>query len=278
MNEFLFQQKYCETGRGKICYFIGRGFESRPTAVFLHGLSSNHTTWLPAAEALAKLGLNCLLPDLRGHGHSDKAKKRELYKFPVFTEDLRRIIEAEKLSEIILIGYSFGGIICLDYAARYPASTAGLILISANHVNPLKYKKIGFLTPLGYAILNFAAWLLLWQKRKSYYYFNQAGAKGYWQSTFKGFATMPLSINFWMLSEIGKIDFSQDISKIKCPGLLVRSQSDPFLSAQELADMAKKIESAKAVALNEPSHFLASRHREKILELIINFLREEKIL
>ena len=278
MNESLFQQKYCETGRGKICYFTGRNFNSGPTAVFLHGLSSNHTTWLPAAEALNKLGLNCLLPDLRGHGHSDKTKKRNLYKFPVFTEDLRQIIEAEKLSEIILIGYSFGGFIALDYAVKYPESAAGLVLISANHVNPLKYKKIGFLTPLGYAVLNFLAWLLLWQKRKSYYYFNQAAARSYWQSTFTGFTTMPLSVNFWMLSEIGKIDFSRNISKINCPTLLVRSQGDPFLSAAEISDMAKGIKAAKTVTLNEPSHFLASRHQEKILALIINFLREEKIL
>lgn len=278
MNKFLFQQKYSESDNGKICYFINRGFSSKPTVVFLHGLSSNHTTWLAGAEALNRLGLNCLLPDLRGHGHSDKTKKRNLYKFPVFTEDLRRIIETEKLSETILIGYSFGGFIALDYVIKYPRSVAGLILISTNYVNPLKYKKIDFLTPFGCAFLNFLAWLLLWQKRKSYYYFNQATAKGYWQSTFKGFATMPLSVNLWMLSEIGKIDFSKDISKIKCPTLLVRSQSDPFLSAEEIADMAKEIESAKAITLNEPSHFLASRHQEKILELMVNFLREEKIL
>lgn len=277
MTNFSLQQKYLQTANGKICYFLNKEFESRPTVVFLHGLSSNHTTWLANAEVLNKLKFNCLLPDLRGHGHSDKTKKRSLYKIPVFTDDLKKIIETENLSKIILVGYSYGGFIAMDYAIKYPESTNALILISANHVNPFKYKKIDFLTMPAYWFLSFLAWLLLWQKKKSYYY-DQATAKGYWQSTFSGFTTMPLSVNLWMLSEIANIDFSKDIRKINCPTLMIRSQADPFLSSTEITNMAREIKSSKIAVLNEPSHFLASRHQEKILELIINFLREEKIL
>ena len=87
------EQKWLETDIGKICYFSNIKFAEKPTVVFLHGLSSNHTTWSAPMQALEKLGLNALAPDLRGHGHSDKTKKRNLYKFSVFAHDLEAILQ-----------------------------------------------------------------------------------------------------------------------------------------------------------------------------------------
>ncbi|MBU1102065.1 alpha/beta hydrolase [Patescibacteria group bacterium] len=272
------QQKWLETPIGQICYFQNSEFAGRPTAVLLHGLSSNHTTWLTAMRALKEIGLNSLALDLRGHGHSDKTKKKSLYKFSAFTEDLKQIIETEKLSKIILVGYSFGGFIALDYVIKYPQSVTALILISANHVNPFRYKKINFLTPLCRGGLNLLAWLLLWQKRKNYYYFDQESAQGYWQSTFKGYTTMPLAINFWMLAEVANLDFRQAISQIACPTLIIKSQADPFLSAEEARDMIAKIKNSKLIVAEEDTHFLASRFQEKIIKVIIEFLKEKSLL
>ena len=276
-NSFL-QQKWLPTAKGNICYFLSPGLENKPTVIFLLGLSSNHTTWNVATQTLRKFGLSLILPDLRGHGHSDKTKKRELYKFSVFTEDLKEIVEREKLSRIILVGYSFGGYVALDYVTKYPDSVSALILISTNHVNPLRYRKIEFLTWPVYGLFSFFAWLLLWQKKKEYYYFDQENAKGYWDSTIKGFTTMPISLNLWMLSEAAYLDFSQDIAKISCPTLIVKSKSDPFLSSAEARDMANKIKFSQLIALKEKSHFLAYRYQEKISETIINFLREQRFL
>ncbi len=278
MSDLNFTEKRIETDNGKICYFSNRQFENRPTIIFLHGLSSNHTTWNAPMEALEKLGLNSLAPDLRGHGHSDKTKKRDLYKFPVFTEDIDKIIEKEKLEKIILVGYSFGGFIALDYVIKHPKKVSALILISANHVNPLKYKKIGFLTWPAYGLANALAWLLLWQKRKNYYYYNQEEDLGYWRSTLKGLTTMPISINLWMLSEAAHLDFSRDISKIGCPVLIIKSRSDSFVSETEARDMTQKIKSVKLITLDENTHFLASRYQEKIVDVIANFLREKGII
>lgn len=278
MDNLNYEQKWLPTSEGKICYFLKSEFPGRPTAVFLHGLSSNHTTWYFVPQTLKEMKFNCLAPDLRGHGHSDKTRKKSLYKFSVLTEDLKQIIERENLSDIILVGYSFGGFIALDYAIKYPDLVKGLILISANHVNPFKYWHINFLTPLAAGALNLAAWLMRWQKRKKYYYFDQAASHGYWNSTLKGYTTMPLAVNFWMLAEIAHLDFSRDIAQINCPTLLIKSQADPFVSKKEGDEMAHKIKSSKLVVLQESTHFLASRYQQKILETITNFLKKGKII
>jgi len=278
MNDSSLQQKWLQTANGKICYYLAKQFDDRPTVIFLHGLSANHTTWKTIFEKFRDFNLNYLAPDLRGHGHSDKSKKRRLYKFSVFTDDLKQIIEKENLSKVVLVGYSFGGSIALDYAIKYPTTVEGLVLISANHVNPLKYKKINFLTPLGYIFLNLLAWLLIWQKRKNYYYFDQATARGYWQSTFKGFTTMPITINLWLLSELANLNLSHQLAKITCPTLIVKSQADPFLSPAEAKDMNQKIKNSKIIILEDRTHFLASRCQEKIAKIISDFLKEQKII
>ena len=272
------EQKWLDSEKGKICYFLNRGSEKLPSVIFLHGLSANHTTWIAAAEKLSQLGFSCLMLDLRGHGYSDKTKKRSWYKIPVFTEDLNKIVEKEKLSQAILVGYSFGGFIALDYTIKYPGKMAALVLASTNHTNPLKYKHLNFLTWPAYSVVNLLAYFLIRQRRKKYYYFNQATDLGYWRSVLKGYLTMPLSINFWMLSEIANIDFSQDIERINCPTLILKSQSDPLVSSREAADMAHKIKLSQLAVLDETSHFLASRHQEKIIGAITDFLKENKLL
>ena len=274
MNEIIYRQKWLQTEEGKICYFLNNEFKGRPTVVLLHGLASNHTTWDEAALFLKKMRLNCLAPDQRGHGHSDQSKKRSLYQLPVFTRDLEKILEQENLRDIILAGYSYGGYIALDYTIKNPRTVSGLILVSANHVNPFKYWHIDWLTPLGKGALDLLAWLLLWQKRKKYYYYNHATARGYWHSTFTGYTTMPIAINLWMLADVALLDLSQKIAAITCPTLMIKAKKDPFLSDKEARDMAAKIKNAQVVTMEEDTHFLASRFQEKILKVIGGWLKK----
>ncbi|MBU3901669.1 alpha/beta hydrolase [Patescibacteria group bacterium] len=278
MNNPHPQKKSIDTQNGKIFYWLDNSFPGRPCLVFLHGLSANHTTWLTTARALEKLQLNVLLLDLRGHGHSDKTKQRDLYRWPVFSQDLHNIICQENLTSLILIGYSFGGTIALDYAGRYPDSIAGLIIVSANYLNPLRYKRLSLLTWPAYGVLSFLAWLILWQKRKNYFYYDQDKTQSYWESTFIGLTTMPLSINFWMLAEYAKLNLTDAIGRINCPTLIIKSQHDLLLSSAETQDMALLIKNAAVLTLKKNTHFLASRHQDEITEIIINFLNQKGLI
>ncbi len=266
--------KFVETKKGRIYYFLDAREPARPTVVFLHGLSANHTTWAAAFEKFRELKLNCLAPDLRGHGLSDKTKKRPLYRLPVFADDIDAILKKEGLENVILVGYSFGGYIALQYALSHSQSVAALILVSANHVSPLNYAGLGFLNSIVYALINGLAWLLFWQKRRNYYYFDQATASGYWQTTFRGLITMPLTINFWMLSEAFKLNFSRALGNIKCPTLILRGHHDAFLSQREALDMSAMLKDSRLVVPENSSHYLASDHYKKTTEAIINFLKE----
>ncbi len=270
-NDYL-KKSFIETANGRIFYFYDNSFPNRPFAVFLHGLSSNHTTWLKPMEVLHQHKYNVLAPDLRGHGFSDKIKNKKLYQLPVFSNDLREIIKKEGINSFILIGYSFGGQVALEYVSKYPESIKGLVLLSTNHINPFKYWKINLLTPIAVGFLNLLAIALLWQKKKTYYYYQHGKAEGYWGSVKHGLMTMPLSINLWMLSNMANIDFKESIKKIKVPTDIVWSKKDFFITKTEIKDMANAIKGAKVIISKNENHFIGTNSQNETIEIIINFL------
>lgn len=266
-------QRWLETNNGKLCYYVNQDFPGRPTVVFLHGLSAHYATWQYAMDEAWAMKFNIVAPDLRGHGLSDKTKKSSLYKLPVFTDDLKKILDQENIQSAILVGYSFGGHVALDFASHYPQKAQGAVLISTNHVNPLKYWHIGFLSFIIYYFLWGLSIILLWQGKNEYKY-NYDRAKGYWRSVINGLKTMPLSVNFWMLSEIYNLDLRKEINKIECSVLIVRGAGDPYLTKREARDMANKIKNSEIITLEHSNHYLASAFQNQTLETITIFLKK----
>lgn len=266
-------KKTLKTDKGEIAYYHGPYLAHEPTVVFLHGLSANHTTWPKIMQRLYENGYNCLALDLRGHGASDKTKIKDYYKLSVFTKDLKDIILAEKINQPIIIGYSFGGLIALNYAAENSAEIKGLVSISANHVSPLKYKHIMFLNSLGRGFVNFLAFLFRWQNRKKYYVYDHTKAVGYWHSVWIGLNTMPVAINFWMLAELAGSDLSEKLKNIAAPTIIIRAKTDPFLTQKEASDMAKLIPDCKIVTPQHTSHFIASQAQDELTDIILNFIK-----
>lgn len=263
--------KSIDTGCGCLSYCSAPGSSNAPTTVLLHGLSANHTTWEATLVGLAQNGYAALAPDLRGHGHSDKRKVKACYTLDRFSQDLAEILKQEKIERPLLVGYSFGGSIALDFAQRFPDSLAGLVLISANHHNPFEYWGIKRLTFLGRAFLNGLAWLFLWQGRRRYRYYRPDGATGYWQSVWQGFGTMPWSVNFWLVEQLLRLDFRHRLS-LQVPVWILHAPDDPFLSKAELADLKKALPQARFLPSDHPGHFIASQNQDGVTKFLLSIL------
>jgi len=270
------EENFIETANGKIFYYLTPRKTDKPTVVFLHGLTANHTQCPKIVNMLEEQGYSCLTPDLRGHGNSDKTKKRELYKIHVFVEDLREIIRQEKLESIILVGYSFGGMIALSFAAKYPKIVEKLVLISTNYIGPLKHWGIGFSLPMWRSLFGLAGTLLLWQRRKEYYYYRHDESLTYWRATILGFMTMPISLDLWMLRQVISINDEAKLPGIACETLLIQSKKEPFISKDEIKFMLKNIRKSEVVIAKKESHFIATEAQEETAEFILNFLNKHE--
>lgn len=91
--------------------------EGRKTILFIHGWPGNHNLFEYQFNELPKLGYRCIGIDTRGFGNSDRPFHG--YDFNTLADDLRSVINALKLHDIILAGHSNGGAIAVRYMARH---------------------------------------------------------------------------------------------------------------------------------------------------------------
>jgi pimeloyl-ACP methyl ester carboxylesterase len=106
--------------------FHYRASGAGPPIVFLHGLASNAKWWL-LLEPLLNPRFRVLALDQRGHGQTDKPETG--YAFSSVVQDLAAFIAALDLVEPLIIGHSWGGNVALEYAATFPQSAAGVVLV-----------------------------------------------------------------------------------------------------------------------------------------------------
>lgn len=103
--------------------------------VFVHGYAGCAETWERQINYFSR-EYRVVAPDLRGHGQSDAPFTR--YTMAEMVDDLYAITQHLKLPEkFVLVGHSFGGSICVEYANAHPEQLEGLILIATAGEYPL---------------------------------------------------------------------------------------------------------------------------------------------
>ncbi len=95
-----------------------------PALVFVHGWSCDRTYWRDQVGALAQTH-TVVAVDLAGHGESGTERKD--WSIAAFGADVASVIKEEGLRDVILIGHSMGGEVCLEAARALPGRVLGLI-------------------------------------------------------------------------------------------------------------------------------------------------------
>jgi pimeloyl-ACP methyl ester carboxylesterase len=98
---------------------------SKASIIMLHGLRDSAHALLPVAQRLAE-HFHVLLPELRGHGRSDRS---DAYGIFDFVHDLHEVTEALAGDVVGLFGHSLGGHIVSKYAAVFPQKVAAVAII-----------------------------------------------------------------------------------------------------------------------------------------------------
>lgn len=94
--------------------------------IMIHGFRGTHHGLLLVAKQLK--GLSIIIPDLPGFGRGPKLKS---YDLDSYVEWLHSFIQKQGLTRRpLLMGHSFGSIICAAYAKKYPDSIQRLILVN----------------------------------------------------------------------------------------------------------------------------------------------------
>lgn len=105
------------------------------TVVFQHGFAGVAESWEYQLTHFATQ-FRVVAPELRGHGQSNAPYSS--YSMPELVQDLHDVVTALELPEkFVLVGHSFGGSVCIEYANAYPERIAKLILVATAGEYPL---------------------------------------------------------------------------------------------------------------------------------------------
>ncbi|MEP0917960.1 alpha/beta hydrolase [Leptolyngbya sp. DQ-M1] len=96
--------------------------------VCLHGHPGSGRSMSVFTQHLSKR-FQTIAPDLRGYGQS---KTRANFAMLDHLDDLQGVLEQYGIDRALILGWSLGGIVALELAARFPEKVSGLILVATS--------------------------------------------------------------------------------------------------------------------------------------------------
>src|ERR1700748_3680018 len=104
--------------------FIDEG-AGETTLLFVHGLGHSLLGWSKNIDYLRNY-FRCIAIDLPGNGLSSTGQYP--YSMHFFAEIIQAFIEAKQLENVVLVGHSMGGQICMTHALSHQQYLKGLVL------------------------------------------------------------------------------------------------------------------------------------------------------
>ncbi len=119
------------TSVGRVVVRAGRRRTATAT-ILLHGAAGSWTTWTPLIVASDRSGRplqDLVVPDLRGWGESGALDEdTDVAKMAASVAEVARSLGYSRWN---VVGHSLGGFVALELAAREPAATRGVVLVSS---------------------------------------------------------------------------------------------------------------------------------------------------
>ncbi len=229
---------------------VGRG---RPL-VLLHGWTMTHQVWDRQVRDFAG-DYRLILPDLRGHGDSDKPVGD--YAPARHAADVNALIESLDLRDVTLVGWSFGGMTAMQTAATYGDRLAQLVLINA--AGPKYLATDDF--PHGHSEETLQEWLVRerddiapWRKfcmeampRVPY---DDLFTEWLWLQSMRApsWAAAP------MLEAYARADLRDDLDAITARTLILHGAHDVFCAPEAARYVAEHVDGAELVEFADSGH------------------------
>lgn len=123
------------TGVGALAAMNGVSKSAAQTAapktfVLVHGAWHGGWCWRPVSDALAKQGHRVFSPTLTGLGERSHLLNKNI-NLTTHVTDIVNVIQYEDLSDIVLVGHSYGGIIISGVAERLADRISSIVFLDA---------------------------------------------------------------------------------------------------------------------------------------------------
>ncbi|MGC8648721.1 MAG: alpha/beta fold hydrolase [Candidatus Micrarchaeia archaeon] len=212
--------------------------------VFLHGLGASSKAWNRVATILPTK-YNFYFIDLLGHGRSDAPIVNYNIKLQVKT--INEFINGLSLSNVYLIGHSYGGWIAATYAATYKSSLKGLVLVDSAGLD-INFNSI---TPKESLAL----------KEKMYYQIMKIdGNRSY---VIKNILDSEFNEE-WLTEEV--------LNEINVPTLIIWGENDKIINVKYAKIFNKRIKNSKLKIISSAGHNAHYTNSKEFVDLLFDFV------
>lgn len=290
-NSELFQDAGYKTANDVPHFYriIGQG----EPFIFLHGGPGMwHDELVPFFLEFAR-SYQCIFYDQRGNGKSLLEKiDKTTFSTELLVEDLEALRQAFSLPQLNIIGHSWGGLLGLYYATKYPHYVKRLILIDAapintalliqsyenlmerftetewNHLQQL-YESKAYLA--GDPLVHNEAM----QLSEGATIFNKAACEAYFQASVFDEVTAKNSVALSGLARDMKLNITVQgqLQHITCPTLIIQGREDFIVP--EAAELAHQlIKKSQLFFVEQSGHYPFIEAREAFFTRLGQFIRE----
>ncbi|HET6236483.1 MAG TPA: alpha/beta fold hydrolase [Acetobacteraceae bacterium] len=261
----------------------GGTMRERPVAMLVHGgPGGDHSGFKPSMSPLAER-MQLVYFDHRGQGRSDPADPAS-YTLDENVEDMEALRRHLGLGPIVSIGTSYGGMVAMAHAARYPDAVSHLLLIvTAAH---------GGFIPRAQQILQERgsemqrrACETLWaggfrtaDELRQYYdvmgplyarKHDPAAAAGRLRATY---APEPLNRAFGPRGFLRLFDLRPELGRIKAPTLLLAGRHDWICPPEFSEEIQQLVPGSDLRIFEESSHSIRVDEPQAMLDAIVGFV------
>jgi long-chain acyl-CoA synthetase len=218
------------------------------TVFFVHGYAGVVETWEYQINYFRQIA-RVVAPDLRGHGQSDAPFTT--YSMDELVEDIKTIADHLEIHKpFTLIGHSFGGSICVEYAVRHPETLDKLVLLTTAGEYPLP-RAVKLLSRVPTAA--FRPW---WRFRPR------------WNAEIHVMKRM-------MLNTLSKWRGWELMEKIETPTLIVTGERDRYFPREVFMRVTESVPEAEVVDIGASKHKVQLERHKAVNRTIERFIFQD---
>lgn len=254
---------FAPVSQGYLYYEIdGKG----PWLVFIHGAWTNHEWWrwiIP--EFSDRFSTLCF--DLRGHGKSSKLQGP--YSVKGFANDLNELLSYHNIDDCVLLGWSLGGLVAMQYCIDFPQKIKAQVLISTRSKKDtmMKLEILLFKLLTQVHLLSFRNEL---RKRFQNMFRQETPAD------IVDWATRQLLLtsreDFFRIAE-SYLDWSlcKNLSAIKIPSLVISGKRDGLIPTKFSEQMCRELPCAKLIIMQDCNHTIILDRPTDVCKVVQEF-------
>ncbi|HLM17904.1 MAG TPA: alpha/beta fold hydrolase [Acidimicrobiia bacterium] len=275
------EARVLDTHDGGTLYTISRGTsqDGAPVVVFCHGVTLTSRVWAKQFASFPAAGFRAVAFDSRGHGESRVGDSG--HSLDNLADDLRAVLEALDLRDVILVGHSMGGMAVQAFGIRHPdvvdERVRGLVLLSTSSHNLVSDAKrvrgaIERVVNVGPDVGTFMRQrnLGLLLARIG---FGDDPHPSHVEATREMLASCDKATTREAVSALLQLDLTEGLPKLQVPTLVVVGTADALTPPRDAGRIAELVPGARLVEYPGAGHMLMYERTDELDALIMDFAR-----